>query len=96
MESKDLIEIVVKNSTWIIISWIGGMAHYLYKISRGEVFKISRFIINIVLAWWIGYLWQKAWLGEVFISIAWFCTYPILWLIEYKGAKIILELLTKK
>lgn len=89
-------EFMAKNIPWVWIAWIGWFVHYLYKISKWEQFSFTRLIINIVLAGWIGYICQEMWLSPVFISISWFCTYPLLNLIENKWAKLIFEILTKK
>ena len=96
IEAKDIIDAMGKNAPWVGIAWMGWFAHYIYKVSKGDKFSIARLIINIVLAGWVGFLWQEAWLSPAFISISGFCTYPILTLIEEKGVKIILDLLIKK
>lgn len=96
LDNKELLEFMAKNATWAWIASVGWFAHYLYKVSKWEVFSFSRLVINIVLAWWIWYLCQEMNLSSVWISIAWFCTYPLLNLIETRGTKIIADLLLKK
>lgn len=94
-ESKEVIDLMAKNATGVWVAWVWWLAHYIYKVSKGEVFSIARLIINIVLAWWIGYLCQEAGLSSVYTSIAWFCTYPLLDLIERKWPEIIMAILKK-
>lgn len=96
IESKELLEFMSKNLPWAGIAWFGGLVHYIYKVSKWEQFLFSRLVINIVLAGWIGYLCQEMNLSSVYISIAGFCAYPLLNLIETKGAKIIVEILLWK
>ena len=96
LEIKDFIDVAWKNAPWVSIAWMWGFAHYLYKVSKGDKFSFGRLVINIALAGWVGYLGQDMWLSPAFISISWFCTYPILTLIEEKGAKIIADIILKK
>jgi len=42
--------------TAILISGMGGIAHYFYQIQKGENFKIGMFCINVLLAGWLGYV----------------------------------------
>lgn len=96
IESKELLEFMSKNLPWAGIAWVGGFVHYLYKVSKWEKFLFSRLVINIVLAGWIGYLCQEANLAPMYISIAGFCAYPLLNLIETKWVDIIIEILLWK
>jgi hypothetical protein len=95
LETKDIIETMSNNIPWVWIASIGWFVHYLYKVTKWEKFSVLRLIINIILAWWIGFLCQEAWLAPAYISIAWFCTYPLLNLIENKFPDIIATLLKK-
>ena len=95
-EIETLAQIAQKNAAWVWIAWVGGFIHYLYKVTKWEDFSFPRLLINVIIAWWIGYLCQELNLTPVWISIAWFSAYPLLNLLETKGAKIVLELLTKK
>lgn len=96
LETKDIIEVMGKNASWVWIAWMWWLAHYIYKVSKWDKFSIVRLIINIILAWWVWFLGQEMWLSPAFISISGFCTYPILTLIEDKGARILTDLLIKK
>jgi len=40
----------------ILISGMGGIAHYFYQIQKGEKFRVGMFCINILLAGWLGYV----------------------------------------
>jgi uncharacterized membrane protein len=95
-DNKEILDMIAKNWTWAWIASIGWFAHYIYKVSKGESFRLSRLLINMCLAWWIGYLCQEIGLTSFWVSIAWFCTYPLLNLIEIRGAKIVSEMLLKK
>jgi len=39
-----------------VIGAFGGASFYLYKVSRGQDFKFPLFIINMILAFFIGYV----------------------------------------
>lgn len=71
-----------------IIAGIGGIAHVLYRVSKGDDFSIPRLIMNMLLAGWIGYVVGEfvphSDLYNAYVSIAGFCAYPILNLIEIK------------
>lgn len=95
IETKEIIDLMAKNSSGIIISGFGGLAHYLYKVSRGEKFYFTKLVINILLAGWVWYLCQEMWLSAFFISIAWFCTKTILDFLEERGGKIITDIILK-
>jgi len=95
MIDKDLIDLMTKNFPWVIISAVWGFVHYIYKLDKKENFSFTRMVINIVVAGWIGYLCQELNISSVYTAIAWFCAYPLLNLIERKGAKIISEIIFK-
>lgn len=38
----------------ILISGMGGIAHYFYQIQKGEKFRVGMFCINVLLAGWLG------------------------------------------
>lgn len=95
LELKELTETMSNNAPWVWIASVWGFAHYLYKVAKWEQFSLIRLAINIFLAWWIGYLCQEAGLASMYISIAGFCTYPLLNLIENKFPDIVQALLSK-
>jgi len=85
--------IAAETANWIKtwwLSWFGGMCFYLYQVHKWEQFKIVWFIINIILAFFVGFvIWEfiplaleefRSWI----ISVSWFITYPLLWIIENK------------
>ena len=96
IELKEIVQFMDKNLTGAGIAWVWWLIHYVYKLNKNEVFSFTKLVINIILAWWIWFLCQKLWLSEVYISIAWFCTYPLLNLIELKWPAIIKEILLNK
>ena len=59
LETKDIIETMSNNIPWVWIASIGWFVHYLYKVTKWEKFSVLRLIINIILAWWIGYFTQE-------------------------------------
>ena len=38
----------------VLISGMGGIAHYFYQIQKGEKFQVGMFCINVILAGWLG------------------------------------------
>ena len=40
----------------ILISGMGGIAHYFYQVQKGEKFRVGMFCINVLLAGWLGYV----------------------------------------
>jgi len=76
-----------------------GVSYYLYQVSKWTHFKWSLFIINIVLAFFIWYvIWQflpsteyNNWL----LAISGFSSYPILDILERRGARIVLDKIAK-
>lgn len=96
IDTTQFMEFMWKNSSWIILSGVGGFVHYIYKVSRWEKFFFTRLVINIILAWWVWFLLSEFGLSAFFISIWGFCTKTILELIEEKWGKIITEILIKK
>jgi hypothetical protein len=94
--SQEIHDFINANATGATIAGVGGFVHYIYKVSKWEQFSFTKLVINIILAGWIGYLCQQLELSSFYISIAWFCTYPLLNLIETKGVKIISEIFLNK
>ena len=83
---KDYVNVMSAPS---VISWIGWFAHYIYLVSRWEKFRWSMMFINMVLAAWLGSLVAQFWASPWLISLTGFCTYPILAILEKKGAEIV-------
>lgn len=67
-----------------------GLALYLNQVRKGKRFNLTMFIINMILAGFIGWL-ADGWLPEdlnartQLIAISGFLSYPILDLLEDKG-----------
>lgn len=38
----------------VLISGMGGIAHYFYEVQKGGKFNIGMFLINVLLAGWLG------------------------------------------
>jgi hypothetical protein len=80
-----------------VTGWVwlfGWSAYYLYLVSKWQAFLMSRFFINLFLAFFIGYVvWQflddqnsyRDWI----LAISWFASFPILDLFEKKGSHFI-------
>jgi hypothetical protein len=68
---------------------LGGLALYLNQVRKGKAFNILSFIINLLLAGFIGWL-ADGWLPETLeareqlIAISGFLSYPILDILEDK------------
>lgn len=84
--SNPSVQAWITSATW----WV---AHYLYMVSKWERFRLVMLVINIFLAFWI---WTviyafvpdtavKWWI----IGMAWFSTYPLLWILEKKWASLV-------
>lgn len=80
------------------ISTFGGAAFYLYKVYKGERFRFSVFLINLFLAFFIGYVVGRFFPGNLdtnlrdgIIAVSGFLTFPILEFIEAKGFLAILK-----
>ena len=95
MESKileELNKILSYGGLWAI--W--GVAVYLNQIRKWTTFKWSMFIINVILAGWIGWLASEFISDDIaiknsLISISWFLAYPILDLLEEKWINILIQ-----
>ena len=100
---KDLVEtlkIIDSTVSAILISGMGGIAHYFYQVQKGEKFQFGMFIINIILAGWLGYVISgfvpnDSGMYWPLLSISGFCTYPLLRLIEKKTPEIWLRIINK-
>lgn len=79
-----------------VVWGIGWFAHYIYKVSKGEKFRWSMMIINMILASWLGSLVANYGASPWLISLTGFCTYPILAILEKKGSEIVLKYLNGK
>lgn len=88
MENK-LIEEFSKAAAIGWYGMIGGVALYLNQVRKWKAFKPAMFFINVLLAWWIGWLVDGIIPTDItyrlqLISISWFLAYPILDVIEDK------------
>ena len=74
-------------STGVIWSF-GGASFYLYKVSKWQSFKFWMFLINLILAFFIGYVIGKflepSNYRDGIIAISGFSSFPILELLEKK------------
>lgn len=79
----------------LIISWFGGIAHKVYHLSKPnstETFSWMALLANLFLAWFIGYIVagfidHDSKLYWPSLSMAWFCAYPLLAILEKQGSK---------
>lgn len=83
-------EAVVTWGVWLF----GGSAYYLYLVSKWQKFLMSMFLINLFLAFFIGYItWQfigddvafRDWI----LAISWFTSFPLLSLLEKKWSALV-------
>lgn len=96
IENKELLDFMDKNLAWAGIASISGFVHYMYKYSKWASFSFTKLVVNIIVAWYVGYLGQKLGLSEVYISICGYSAFPILDMIETKWPIIFREILLKK
>lgn len=94
-DGKEVIDFVMKNLYGIPIATFWGVAHYMFKVLRWEKFLYTKFAINLVLAAFVGYICTDIWLSNAWIAVAWYCTYPILDILEKKWAEMIFKFLIK-
>lgn len=88
MENKLFEELYKAIAIWWY-GMIGGVALYLNQVRKWKAFKPTMFFINVLLAWWIGWLVDGMIADDItirlqLISISWFLAYPILDFIEDK------------
>ena len=81
----------------IVTGWVwlfGWSAYYLYLVSKWQKFLMSMFLINLFLAFFIGYIaWQfigadiafRDWL----LAISWFTSFPLLSILEKQWSVLI-------
>ena len=90
------IELLTTGAIWMF--W--GTTYYLYQVSKWQKFRIMFFIINMICAFFVGFVvWNfiptatayRDWL----IAIWWFSAFPILDFLEKKWAFIISKTLEK-
>jgi len=96
-----LFEMVNATVTAVLISGVGGIAHYLYEVKNGNEFRIGVFMINVLLAGWLGYVVMgfvpnDSKLFGPILSITWFCTWPVLRMMQQKWPEILERIFTKK
>ena len=79
------------------ISAFGGAAFYLYRIYKGQQFRLSVFLINLFLAFFIGYVVGRFFpdtlspdIRDGVIAVSGFLTFPILDFLEKKGLLLLL------
>ena len=77
---------------WVGLFW--GSAYYLYLVSKWQKFLMSMFLINLFLAFSIGYIaWQFIGADVAFrdglLAISWFTSFPLLSLLEKKGSALV-------
>ena len=75
-------------------------SYYLYIVSKGNKFHVVYFLINLFLAFFIGYvvgqfLDPSMAYRDGIIAVSGFCALPILSFLEKNGAKLILNQIPK-
>jgi fluoride ion exporter CrcB/FEX len=81
----------------IVTGWVGlfgGSAYYLYLVSKGQKFLMSMFLINLFLAFFIGYItgqfiWDDVAFRDWILAISWFTSFPLLSLLEKKWSALV-------
>lgn len=84
-----------------LLSAFGGVAAYVYKTIRDDTgFKMSQFLMNAFLAFFIGnmvggFIPQGTSFRDGILMLAGFSTWPLLGVLEYYGKRAILRYLDK-
>lgn len=96
LEIKRIILDIVNNGG--AISVFGGGAAYLYKVYKGDEFKAAAFVINLILAFFVGYISGKFMpdiidgnMRDGILGVSGFLAFPILKILEDKGVSIFLK-----
>lgn len=55
-DTMEALKVFESTMSAILISGMGGIAHYFYQIQKGEQFRAGMFCINVLLAGWLGYV----------------------------------------
>ena len=76
---------------------VGGFGHNLYLMRKGRKFTILLFCLNILLAGFVGYVVGKfipeGGMRDGILAISGFSSFPILAILEEKGADLVLNIL---
>lgn len=80
-----------------VTGWVwlfGWSAYYLYLVSKWQKFLMSMFLINLFLAFFIGYITGQFIGDDVtfrdwLLAISWFTSFPLLSLLERKWSTLI-------
>jgi len=79
------------------IAMVGWFWHNLYLMRKGRKFTIALFCLNIMLAWFVGYTVGKfipeGGMRDGILAISGFSSFPILAILEEKGADLVLKYL---
>ncbi len=89
-------EAAIQWGVWLF----GGSAYYLYLVSKWQKFIFSMFVINLFLAFFIGYvvgqfLPDNTAYRDWLLAISGFTSFPILSLLEKKFAPYIVKFIIK-
>lgn len=82
VDTDNVADFIGKNMTGIVISSIAMFMHILYDYTRGKKIKFTKFVINLILAGWVGYLCAEIDIPSHFIAIAGWCTIALLNILE--------------
>lgn len=96
LEIKEQLLEILKSSA--VISLFAGAVTYFYKVYKGEDFVLWRFLMNLVFAFFVGYVAGKFIPADVssgfrdgLTAISGFLAFPILDIIEQKGVSVLLK-----
>lgn len=95
------VEKILESIVPIVYSAVGGMAHFLYQVSKDpDKWSLVAFGINIILAGFVGYtisgflpadIQNNSQLFGSLMAISGFTTFPLLEFIEKEGWKIVIK-----
>lgn len=94
---NDYIQKVIELWSTAWIAMIGGLWHNLYLMRTGKQFTFILFLLNILLAGFVGYVVGKfipyGGMHDGILAISWFSSFPILSIMEEKWADLVLKYL---
>ena len=94
---QDYIQKAVELGSTAWIAMVGWFGHNLYLMRKGRSFTITLFCLNILLAGFVGYTVGKfipeGGMRDGILAISGFSSFPILAILEEKGAELVLKYL---
>ena len=95
--SQDYLQKIIELWSTAWIAMVGWFWHNLYLMRKGRKFTVALFCLNILLAGFVGYTVGKfipeGGMRDGILAISGFSSFPILAILEEKGADLVLKYL---